>query len=127
MNLKDIFFEELRNNQSSINFLKGSTCTKQPCETCRAKGFCHGGYRRQNVCYLTDTNCAHQKILEYILPRLKIYAKISSIKRNFDSNNNEIYTDFGILLFYDIFICNFHFFLLYYKQPIPNGTATAET
>lgn len=69
-NLKDRSFREMSESAQADSFLAGSACTKKPCESCPYLNFCHGGCRRQNVCYLTDESCAYRQALDVILPEL---------------------------------------------------------
>lgn len=69
-NLKNHSFRELSESDHAKKFLEESECTKKPCSSCRFIDFCHGGCRRQNVCYLDDDTCAYQKVLDTVLPEL---------------------------------------------------------
>lgn len=69
-NLHDSSFKELAETENAYAFLKASSCTKKPCETCRYRQMCNGGCRRQNVCWLNEETCAYQKVLDHVLPIL---------------------------------------------------------
>lgn len=69
-NLKDHSLEELSGGKQAAAFLNGSECRRKPCETCPVERYCHGGCRRQNVCYLSQDSCAYQKVLMTVLPQL---------------------------------------------------------
>ena len=69
-NLKENSFAQLRLSDNAMNFMETSSCMKKPCETCRYLNMCHGGCRRQNICYLNESECAYQKVLDHVLPLL---------------------------------------------------------
>lgn len=69
--IRDCSLQELYEGSAAQTFLSESFCEKNPCESCRFRSFCHGGCRRQNICWLTDSGCAYQQVLSCILPRLQ--------------------------------------------------------
>lgn len=69
-NLHEHSFNDFNASQTAKKFIADSKCTKKPCETCRYVKMCSGGCRRQNICYLTDEECAYQKVLDHVLPVL---------------------------------------------------------
>ncbi len=69
-NVRDSSFEEMRNSANGKRFPDTSECRKEPCTDCRYINVCHGGCRRQNVCWLNDTYCGYQKVLDHIVPRI---------------------------------------------------------
>lgn len=58
-------------SKQATSFLEEEYPTKQPCQTCRFIKLCNGGCKRQNVCYLDDTYCGYQALLEHILKALQ--------------------------------------------------------
>ena len=69
-NISDHSIEEIFTCQKAVEFTSSGDCMKQPCEDCRFRSICNGACRRQNVCFLTDEDCAYKKVLEVILPEL---------------------------------------------------------
>lgn len=69
--LKDKSFQELFESRPAKQFLESASCMKKPCESCRYIKICSGGCRRQNICYLSDTECAYQKVLDHVVPVLR--------------------------------------------------------
>lgn len=70
-NIRDASFRELYRSEGAVRFLSGSSCEKTPCADCPYRSFCHGGCRRQNVCWLTEQECAYREVLDHVLPRLR--------------------------------------------------------
>ena len=69
-NLKNLGFQSMRESSKADSFRINSNCKKTPCDSCRYKGFCNGGCKRQNVCWLTEEKCAYQDVLNHIIPQL---------------------------------------------------------
>ena len=69
-NIKDASLAAMADSDAAASFRDTSGCTKTPCASCRFRNICSGGCRRQNVCYLSDTDCAYRDVLEEILPEL---------------------------------------------------------
>ncbi len=69
-NLKELSFAELAGKEGAVLFLEGQDCKKGPCENCPYLSICNGGCRRQNTCYLTETDCAYRKVLDHIVPEI---------------------------------------------------------
>ena len=68
-NIKESSFEQLA-LQPPAKELLTSEYKKKPCRTCRYVNLCHGGCRRQNVCYVDDDACAYEKVLDHVIPIL---------------------------------------------------------
>ena len=51
-------------------FLQEKGERKAPCLHCRYENLCHGGCKRMNKAFLSDTYCAYQKLLKEIVPAL---------------------------------------------------------
>lgn len=51
-------------------FVSFSKCSNDHCKTCKYVRICNGGCRRQNVCYLSENDCAYEKVLEHIVPEM---------------------------------------------------------
>ena len=47
--------------------MRSMICMKKPCKTCKYVCICHGGCRRQNVCYLGEETCGYQEVLDHIV------------------------------------------------------------
>lgn len=69
-NIKDSSILKLLTNKKARDFVNESYCQKKPCQNCKYINICHGGCKRQNICYLNDDFCAHKKMLDEILPEL---------------------------------------------------------
>ena len=69
-NIIESSINELRGSSGAKKLLESSDCEKKVCENCRYRNICHGGCKRQNVCYLKDDHCAYQKVLDFIVPEL---------------------------------------------------------
>jgi len=69
-NLKEYSFSQMKESQRAKDFIASGNCKKDPCNNCQFIPVCNGGCRRQNVCWLTDDQCAYQEVLNYILPQL---------------------------------------------------------
>ena len=69
-NLADAPLRELETGASASGFLAGQACRREPCASCPYARICNGGCRRQNVCYLTEDDCAYRDVLALIVPEL---------------------------------------------------------
>ena len=69
--LKESSFEQLLHSEKAASFLAESECRKEPCHSCPYEEMCHGGCRRQNVCWLKDDDCAYQRVLDHIVPSIR--------------------------------------------------------
>ena len=69
-NLAGAPLREMGAAEGARRFLDEASCRREPCATCRFARLCNGGCRRQNVCYLTDEDCAYQAVLAEVLPAL---------------------------------------------------------
>ena len=69
-NVRASSFEEMQESINAKRFLETSDCRKEPCSGCRYINVCHGGCRRQNVCWLNDAYCGYREVLDHIVPRI---------------------------------------------------------
>lgn len=69
-NVHEHTLAELSENKTALRFLEGEHCEKDPCKECTYRMICHGGCRRQNVCWLGHDYCGYREVLEHILPAL---------------------------------------------------------
>ena len=69
-NIMDQSLDELSKTKVAEEFIRTSACEKKICESCYFRNICHGGCRRQNICYLEDHYCAYQAVLREIVPQL---------------------------------------------------------
>ena len=63
-------FAQLAKTNVAKKFIQEGSCQKEICQTCPYQKICHGGCRRQNVCYLENDYCAHQRVLDVLVPSL---------------------------------------------------------
>jgi uncharacterized protein len=69
-NIYEKSLSELKDSEGSRKLTEGPSMEKKICESCRYRNICHGGCRRQNICYLTEEHCAYQEVLDLIVPEL---------------------------------------------------------
>lgn len=69
-NLANDSFSDLFHSKAASAFINNAQFMKKPCAYCKYQPVCHGGCRRQNVCYLDDAQCAYQQLLDEIVPKL---------------------------------------------------------
>ena len=69
-NIRLLTFREMAESNTAQNFLKDNDCYKEICHTCPYEKICHGGCRRQNVCWMNETTCGYRKVLDHVLPAL---------------------------------------------------------
>ena len=69
-NIRECSLSQLAASEGTAALIKGSSCEKKICSSCRFRNICHGGCQRQNACYLTDEYCGYQEVLETIVPEL---------------------------------------------------------
>lgn len=69
-NLVDIQLRDMTTSEASRRFLDEEDCRRAPCGACPYVRICHGGCRRQSVCYLSDSSCAHRDVLAEVAPTL---------------------------------------------------------
>ena len=70
-NLSEASFSQLAASPAAGDFLKKGNCENSLCPDCPFREMCHGGCRRQNVCWLDESHCAYRSVLDHILPRLQ--------------------------------------------------------
>lgn len=69
-NIHLISFKEMQESKQAQTFLNDNDCHKEICHTCPYEKMCHGGCRRQNVCWMNENTCSYRKVLDHILPTL---------------------------------------------------------
>ena len=67
-NLANDSFSDLFHSKAASVFINDACFIKKPCASCMYQPVCHGGCRRQNVCYLDDDQCTYQQLLDEIIP-----------------------------------------------------------
>ncbi len=68
-NIESKSFKEMSEGEVAKNFVNGFA-ENDYCQKCKYVGGCHGGCKRQNVCYLKKDYCGYKEVLDYCLPRL---------------------------------------------------------
>ena len=68
--LADASLRELSTSAGAEAFMAEQACRRGPCATCPYARICNGGCRRQNVCYLTEDDCAYRDVFAQIIPAL---------------------------------------------------------
>lgn len=63
-------FKEMKESRQAESFLHDNDCFKELCHTCRYEKICHGGCRRQNICWMNKEYCAYNAVLDHVLPVL---------------------------------------------------------
>lgn len=75
-NFNEMGLVDLIKSEPSQAFLKVRAEEKEICKSCKFRNMCHGGCKRQNVCFLKDDYCGYQHFLGYVTQTLPQIAKM---------------------------------------------------
>lgn len=71
-NIHTSSFQEMKDSKEAQTFLADNDAMKEQCLTCPYMKICHGGCRRQNICWINKDTCGYRTVLQHILPILDV-------------------------------------------------------